>query len=57
MEGRRPGPGDPRRAGGDMVRGGGVEVLTEEMRGEEGPPCGDRGGDCAAGNAFRILEG
>jgi hypothetical protein len=55
VEGR--GPGDPIRAGGDTLRGGGVDVLIEEMRGEDGPPCGDKGGDCAAGKGFRMLEG
>jgi len=39
-----------------MLRGGGEEVLMEEMRGG-GPPCGDKGGDCAAGNGFKTLAG
>jgi len=56
VEGR--GAGEPRRAGGDVLRGGGVAPLIEDMRGEDGPPCGDKGGDiCAAGNGFRIPAG
>lgn len=44
VEGR--GPGDPRRAGGDIARGGGEDDRMEEIRGDSGP-CGDMGGDCA----------
>jgi len=55
VEGR--GPGEPRRGGGDKRRNGGVVDLMEEMRGEDGPPGGDTGGDCAVGKGFNLLAG
>lgn len=45
MEGR--GPGDPTRGGGETPRGGGVEDRMDDIRGEDGPPFGDNGGDCS----------
>lgn len=48
------GPGEPRRGGGDMLRAsGGVEVCMDEMRGEDGPPFADKGGE---GNGRNILD-
>lgn len=44
------------RGGGDMPRGGGVAVRTDEIRGEDGPPFGDKGGDCTTGNGLETLD-